>query len=80
MTFDNEYLQVLGDKLMLELMITEGNKQKRQSRIGPALVSENGRLLTYFFSSKNQDNSLCSVCHPQSPRFPNSLFEPIIEG
>jgi hypothetical protein len=73
------HLRVLGDKLMLELMITKGNKQKRQSRIGPALVSENGRLLTYFFPSKNQDNSLCSVCHPQSPIFPNSLFEPIIE-
>jgi hypothetical protein len=62
------------------ITLSARKKQKRQSRIDPALASENGGLLTYFFSSKNQDNSLCGVCHPQSPSFPNSLFEPIIEG
>jgi len=74
------YLLSFDGKLILFLMTTEENKQERQGHICPALVSENGRLLTYFFPSKNQDNSLRSACHPQSPIFSNSPFEPIIEG
>jgi len=31
-------------EMIWELMITEGNKQKRQDHICPALVSENGKL------------------------------------
>jgi len=32
------HLQTWSGKLLLELMITEGNKQKRQSRIDPAFA------------------------------------------